>query len=216
MSQRSETKTKNNGHSASAKTPFRKVIGVIDEDNKPTFAIVHERIKTNLMAGEQLGLDFKIMRDAQLYLEQYPTFEKYCQSEFKVSVRKVERFIAFAEIVKDVRPIGRVPTHESQVRILTRLKPEHRREVWKKACEDTDETPTAFDVASAGRQVGVFKSRRPRTPTEAAAEKAAWVLRSWLLSHPKTPQRRVTWLTILEPMADRYNRWKTMKPKKKS
>ena len=50
-----------------------------------------------------------------------------------MSLAQGKRLVAAAEVVQNLSPIGDTqPTHESQVRPLTKLEPEAQREAWAK------------------------------------------------------------------------------------
>jgi hypothetical protein len=60
------------------------------------------------------------IRDSRLYRQQFPTFEAYCRERWGMARQSVNRMIAAAEVVRNIKmePIGSIPTTESQARPL--------------------------------------------------------------------------------------------------
>jgi hypothetical protein len=97
------------------------------------------------------------IRDSELYRQDFKTFEDYCRQRWKMSRFYAHRLIDASEVFNNLLPIGNVadqyecpyrgavgkhickyaPTHESQVRPLSKLEPEEQREAWKIATEKT-------------------------------------------------------------------------------
>ena len=89
----------------------------------------------------EAGLAFREIREKRLYkIEGFNSFENYLKEKWGKSKSHANYLIDAAKIIsEDLLPIssGKVPlpTTETQVRPLKKLKPEERQEVWRKACE---------------------------------------------------------------------------------
>jgi len=70
------------------------------------------------------------IRDSELY-RLYGTFEDYCRKRWRVSYRRAAQLMDAAEVVFNLNNCSETPTHESQVRPLTKLEPAEQREAWK-------------------------------------------------------------------------------------
>jgi len=68
------------------------------------------------------------IRDKRLYRFGFDTFEDYCQKRWQLSRSYAYRLIEAAGVVRNLSPIGNTPTHESQVRPLSRLEPAQQRQ----------------------------------------------------------------------------------------
>jgi hypothetical protein len=106
-------------------------------------AIIAEGLKTFV----KVGVALMQIRERRLYRGQYSTFEAYCQERWGMKRSYAHRTIEAAKIVtEDLLPIGNIPdeppaetlplpANEAQVRPLTALPPEVRREAWQQAVE---------------------------------------------------------------------------------
>jgi hypothetical protein len=110
------------------------------------------------------------IRDQRLYRETHPTFEAYCQQRWAVTARRARQLTDAAEIVRNLEgsvedetsdtmgttvligtpnkhvTSGVLPTSERQVRPLSRLGHWQQREVWQKAVEASQGTPSEQQV----------------------------------------------------------------------
>jgi hypothetical protein len=82
------------------------------------------------------------IRDERLYCDEYATFEEYCRKRWDWTSRHVERQMAAATVVENVRPIGRIPENESQARELAPLSAEQQRQAWTAALKTCGERQT--------------------------------------------------------------------------
>jgi hypothetical protein len=96
----------------------------------------------------------------------HATFEDYCRERWSMSYRRAAQLMDAAETVQDLNNCSEsAPTHESQVRPLTGMKTEQKREAWVEATKDNP-TPTAAQVAEAKQQVleGGEVTTKPANP----------------------------------------------------
>lgn len=121
-------------------------------------------MKTFWLVGQAL----KTVRDQRLYRVQYWSFDQYCRQCWGMGRQYAYRVIEDAGVLQDLSPIGdrSLPTHESQVRPLTRLKdPEERHTVWREVLAAAPETPV-----TAARVRTAVEPRLPPPPAPAGAE----------------------------------------------
>ena len=74
------------------------------------------------------------IRDSNLYKENYPTFESYCQQRWGIGIRQSQRLINASEVVQNLKADDQLvvlPSSEYQIRPLAALPPEVQRQVWK-------------------------------------------------------------------------------------
>ena len=132
-----------------------KSIIVVDQNRKKHA----ENMVINGINSAQEGL--AILRNEKLYLDEYPTFEEYCQKKLNKSIRQVQRLLTHQNTQEDLRkenserPIGRVPETvinnlpESATRELGGLTTADKLETIKKASENGKKTPTAKEIKEA-------------------------------------------------------------------
>ena len=88
----------------------------------------------------EAGLAFREIQEKRLYkLEGFKTFGNYLKEKWGKTRSHAYNLITAAVISEDLFPIISekvpLPTAQTHVRPLTKLKPGERREVWRKACE---------------------------------------------------------------------------------
>ncbi len=107
-------------------------------------------IKKGLRTFVEVGNALLEIRDSRLYRQEFDTFEDYCRKRWQMSYRRAAQLMDAAEIVSNLNNCSETPTHESQVRPLTKLEPEEQREAWNEAVKDSSNgKPTARDVEAA-------------------------------------------------------------------
>ena len=81
----------------------------------------------------ETGRALKEIRDNRLYkLALFDTFEAYARARWDISRAHAYRLITYCQVIRNLSPIGdTLPTNESQIRHLARLKPLEQRRVWK-------------------------------------------------------------------------------------
>lgn len=95
-------------------------------------------IQHNLATFRETGQALLKIRDGLLYRATHGTFEKYCQEQWEMTRRQADRLIESSQVVETLsklRPIGPIPTTESQARELVGLNPDEQRLVWQTAIE---------------------------------------------------------------------------------
>jgi len=92
-------------------------------------------IERGLKTFVEVGTALLAIREAKLYRLNYGTFEEYCQERWGMVRRQADRLISAAEVSENLRPIGLIPTSESQARPLTQLAREEQPFVWQRAVE---------------------------------------------------------------------------------
>lgn len=95
-------------------------------------------ISNGLQTFVEVGGALMRIRDERLYRLSHATFEDYCQQRWGMNRGHANRLIAAASVVGSLDPIGSIssmPTSESQVRPLTVLQPDQRREAWQQAVD---------------------------------------------------------------------------------
>lgn len=104
-------------------------------------------IERGLDTFSKVGNALLEIRDNRLYRDTYGTFEEYCEERWSISRFYAHRLIDAAQVAENLLPIGNKPTHESQVRPLSKLEPEAQRNVWAQAVQESNgHTPTASTV----------------------------------------------------------------------
>ncbi len=96
----------------------------------------------------EVGAALAEIRAGRLYRQSYGTFEQYCRARFKMTRMRASQLINAAEVARNVNNCLQQPTHEAQVRPLTKLEPEQQREAWSLAIAASP-NPTAIEVEQA-------------------------------------------------------------------
>lgn len=96
-------------------------------------------IQKNLQSFYEVGRALMEIRDNRLYekVRGIANFETYCRERWDMSKPRAYQLIEAAEINENLSTIvDEKPTHETQLRPLSKIKnPEQQREVWKKAID---------------------------------------------------------------------------------
>ncbi|PSB48481.1 hypothetical protein C7B67_17860 [filamentous cyanobacterium Phorm 6] len=93
-------------------------------------------VEQGLQTFYEVGKALDEIREHKLYRETHKTFEAYCLDNWGIGRRTADRFIAAAQVIEILRPIGlKIPTKENQVRPLTGLPPELQLEIWQEALQ---------------------------------------------------------------------------------
>jgi hypothetical protein len=108
-------------------------------------------VEKGLQTFVEVGASLLEIRDNRYYRQEFDTFEAYCRQRWQMGASRARQLIGAAEVVKNLNTEGEsvtivTPTHESQVRPLTKLDPEQQREVWQSATRLSPK-PTAELVA---------------------------------------------------------------------
>jgi hypothetical protein len=100
----------------------------------------------------EVGPALSVIRDRQLFRQEYPSFAAYLQRRWQLSRFYAHRMIEAATVREELLPIGNaLPENEAQVRPLTRLKDaEARRQAWEEVAQQ----------AAAGKPITAALVRR--------------------------------------------------------
>jgi hypothetical protein len=104
----------------------------------------------------EAGLALAEIRDDELFIDEFDSFEAYCQEKWQYGKRYAERLMAAAEVVKRLRTNSSLPSpsYEGQVRPLMGLSPDQAVAAWEKAAEKAGgRKMTARIVTSAVREI---------------------------------------------------------------
>ena len=94
-------------------------------------------IEKGLQTFFEVGSALLTIRQQKLYRESHGSFEEYCRQRWQMSRSYANRLIGASSVVRNLVPIGTIPTRENQVRPLTQLEPEQQREAWEAAIEES-------------------------------------------------------------------------------
>lgn len=115
-------------------------------------AELERRIVSEFSAFHRVGMALAEINERRLYRETHRTFETYCKNLWDMARGTAYRYIAAAEVFENVSTLEtnteetmaiRLPLNESQVRPLTRLKPEQQVTVWR----------SVVDTVGPGRKI---------------------------------------------------------------
>src|SRR5689334_1251479 len=155
--------------------------------------VIERGRKVFLKVGEAL----EEIRDKRLLREKYSTFEKYCRKRWGFGVRHGQRLLAAKQVVDNLRPIGRIPDNESQVRPLIGLPLETQREVWQEAVE----TAPDGKVTAAHIQATIDQHQQPDEAAPADDVSAPLMRPIGRILESETPPAPINWATVLQPQS---------------
>src|SRR6516165_10008684 len=108
---------------------------MVPSDDKPLSEDVQARleaceavIERGLRPFYEVGLALLEIKRDRLYQERHETFESYCRERWQLGRNYAHRLTEAAKVTDNLLPIGNIPIHESQVRLLIKLPPEEQRE----------------------------------------------------------------------------------------
>lgn len=114
-----------------------------------TLASFETVIRQGLDSFVEVGNALAKIRDGRLYRAEFSTFEEYCGSKWNLSKRHVNRLVAAAEVVEDIKPdveptgpVGPTiaPSTERQARPLASVPKEERATVWQEVVDTAPKT----------------------------------------------------------------------------
>lgn len=107
----------------------------------------------------------KEISDLKLYRESHERFEDYCEEQLNISRRFASYQINFARITEELKKeqdVPFLPTSESQVRALAKLKPELRKTIWLESCNQAGgKVPSRETVQSVVKQASQIEQYEP-------------------------------------------------------
>jgi DNA N-6-adenine-methyltransferase (Dam) len=146
------------------------VVEIVDESplnktEEDIFADQEKVIGRSLKSFIECGNAFAIIKSQRLYRQSHSNFDVYVQERWGMSAAHAYRNIAAAQVAAALPEGAPAPSSESQTRLLSRLEPEERAEVWEEAIERSNGAPaTAATVAEVmmGRGHAVPASALPK------------------------------------------------------
>lgn len=143
---------------------------------------LEEVIEQGLNSSFRAGLALKEIRDKRLYKIEFANFETYLRKRWGLSRTYANHMISAQQIRDELTAIAVIlPTTESQVRPLSKLKSKEKRaEAWDMAVEaaqngDKQRQPTAAIVQAAVEELQEPKSSGNGGPLDPTLE-VAWIL----------------------------------------
>lgn len=104
-------------------------------------------IERGLTTFVDVGTALAQIRDSRLYRETHGDFDSYCRERWGFSRQRALQMIDAAAISNDLTTqVVIPPSHEKQIRELSRIEPEQRAEVWQAVVDQHGEKPTAQEV----------------------------------------------------------------------
>jgi hypothetical protein len=98
--------------------------------------VINNHIQNIREGFHEIGMTLAIIRDEQLYAQQYESFEDYCIVRWGFSKSYASRLITGAEMIEKLLPIGNnLPSNESQTRELRRAAESIQTTAWELAVE---------------------------------------------------------------------------------
>jgi hypothetical protein len=130
---------------------------------RKTLARHEKAIEKGLHAFVEAGKALAEIRDGDLYVDAYRTFDRYCELRWGMKPAHANRTINAAIVATHLTPIGVIPANEAQARPLTTVRDEDGAidleqvgELWQAAVEQAKESgatvPTAADVEKTVRE----------------------------------------------------------------
>jgi len=148
---------------------------ITDQSNQDAskYNKLNKTIKAGLATFLEVGSALAEIRDRRLYLIEFETWDDYLKKKHALKRQYASRLIKAREVVSELEaellPIGNIamlPSNESQVRPLFRLKsPEERSRAWIKAVEAAGEKPPTAEIVSLEVQAILPKSGKPKSTT---------------------------------------------------
>ena len=108
-------------------------------------------VKAGLVAFVEAGKALEVVREKQLYRQNFETFETWAAHELNLSGRRALQIIESAKIFETLKIVSTVaPKYEAQVRPLAGLAPSDQVEAWEEAVvEASPAEPSGVEVRVA-------------------------------------------------------------------
>lgn len=136
-----------------ALTPVQEEIKPLSSREQMLRVKLEQTIVNEFGAFHRVGMALAEIREAKLYRETHRTFETYCKDLWDIGRRHANYTIGAAEVYEHIRHslagkmgtsssqnedeiIDLLPINETQVRPLTRLKPEQQVAVWRQVVDN--------------------------------------------------------------------------------
>jgi hypothetical protein len=138
----------------------------LNEREQADLLACEETIGRGLQAFVEVGRALQAVRDGRLYRAEFGTFEEYCLRRWQIGRAHANRYIDASAVAGVLSPIGDIPTRESHVRLLTRVRSDDGKldekmivKLWKRALGQAN-----TDVRTGGKQVNAKIVERVVTP----------------------------------------------------
>jgi len=120
-------------------------------------------------AWDEAARALRELRDRRLYRSKYKTFEEYCRDRFGFTRQSANFKIAAADVMENLttKSCQILPTKETQVRPLTKLKPDEQPQVWSEAVKQNGgKVPSERVVKDAVlRHLGIVERLKQKHPS---------------------------------------------------
>jgi hypothetical protein len=138
----------------------------LSEQEQADLVTCEETIGRGLGAFLEVGRALLAIRDGRLYRARHATFEDYCRERWQISRAHANRYIDASTVAGVLSPIGDVPSRESHVRPLTRVRDDDGNldekmivRLWKRALDEAN-----TDVRTGAKQISAKIVERVVTP----------------------------------------------------
>jgi len=168
-------------------------------------------IERGLAHFHAVGRALKIIRDKQLYAPKHRSFTEYLGDRWSFSATHGMRFIEAAEVVDHLQASGvlKLPAAESHARVLAKVAPDQRVQIWQAATESGEESVTAetLEATIAALSPKTKKPRGRKAPKKVTLkgkiDKIAWCVTIERKGHVDASQVLTEALAQLQSKATR-------------
>jgi hypothetical protein len=139
----------------------------LTEDQKIQLQICEAMLQLASHSFVEAGLALAEIRDDELFIDDYPSFEAYCRDKWQYSKRHANQMIAAAQVVKCLGTTSsQQPEHETQVRHLVGLSPQNAQAAWIRAAEKAGRRKITARMVKAAIQEIMPPAPQPATPSQ--------------------------------------------------
>lgn len=126
-----------------------------EQTRKLRYALLKNIIASNWQGVVDTSSALEEMKETKLYLEEFGTWEEFCQSVLHHTPQHVNRVLKSAYVTKQLteesEPTGSLLKNERQARAISEVPPEKRKEVMDKAVSNG--TVTAKSISQAAKSM---------------------------------------------------------------
>ena len=123
-------------------------IEILTADESDALAVCEQRIAAGIESFRTVGLALQHVRDGRLYRATHDSFESYCRAKWGMGKSYAYQIMASACVAVEVSATADIKT-ERAARELSKVEPEHREDVVRKAAEAGPVTAKAIKQAAA-------------------------------------------------------------------
>ena len=140
------------------------------EELSPEEEVDRQRLELKVeRAWEEAARALRELRDRRLYRSKYKTFQEYCRDRFGFTRQSANFKIAAADVMENLTTFSCqiLPTKETQVRPLAKLKPDEQPQIWEEAVKrNGGKVPTEQIVKDAVlRHKGIVERLKDKHPS---------------------------------------------------